>query len=78
MGRQPWIVWGLMPTALGVSPSSSALAVGLTLVGFTAVYGVLAVIEVGLLVRQIRLGLPSADADAGVHGEGESSLAMGY
>jgi cytochrome bd ubiquinol oxidase subunit I len=78
MGRQPWIVFGLMPTALGVSPSNSALAVGLTLVGFTVVYGALAIVEVGLLIRQIRQGLPAADAEAGVHGEGEPSLAMGY
>ena len=78
MGRQPWIVWGLMPTALGVSPSNPWYAVAITLVGFTVVYGVLAIVEVGLLLRQIRQGLPEADAEAGVHGEGEPSLALGY
>jgi len=78
MGRQPWIVWGLMTTPLGVSPSNPWYAVAITLVGFTVVYGVLAIVEVGLLLRQIRLGLPEADAEAGVHGEGEPSLALGY
>jgi cytochrome d ubiquinol oxidase subunit I len=78
MGRQPWIVWGLLTTPLGVSPSNPWYAVFITLVGFTLVYGVLAIVEVGLLLRQIRLGLPEADADAGVHGEGEPSLGLGY
>ena len=78
MGRQPWIVWGLMTTSLGVSPSTSAVEVALTLVGFTALYGVLAVVEVRLLLRQIRAGLPDADPTAGIHHDGEPGLALGY
>jgi cytochrome d ubiquinol oxidase subunit I len=78
MGRQPWIVWGLMTTPLGVSPSNPWYAVAITLLGFTIVYGALAIVEVGLLLRQIRLGLPEGDAEAGVHGEGEPSLGLGY
>jgi cytochrome d ubiquinol oxidase subunit I len=78
MGRQPWIVWGLLTTPLGVSPSNPWYTVAITLLGFTIVYGVLAIVEVGLLLRQIRLGLPEADANAGVHGEGEPSLGLGY
>lgn len=78
MGRQPWIVWGLMTTPLGVSPSTSAVEVGLTLVGFTVLYGVLVVVEAGLLLRQIRAGLPDADATAGIHHDGEPELALGY
>ena len=58
MARQPWIVFGLMSTATGVSPGTSAFEVGLTMVVFTLVYGGLAVVEVGLLLRRIRLGLP--------------------
>ncbi|MFH0750536.1 MAG: cytochrome ubiquinol oxidase subunit I [Chloroflexota bacterium] len=77
-GRQPWVVWGLMPTQLGVSPGTSALEVGLTLLGFTVIYGILAVVEVGLLLRQIRAGLPETEAAAGLHGEGEPGLALGY
>ena len=67
MGRQPWIVYGLMPTASGVSPGSSALVVLVTVVGFTLLYGALAVIEGGLLLRRIRVGLP--DVSAGVEGD---------
>ena len=72
-GRQPWIVFGLMSTESGVSPTGSALEVGLTMVGFTLLYGALAVVEVRLLLRRIRAGLPPAEA-AGL----EPSLALGY
>ena len=58
MGRQPWIVFGLMPTAAGVSPGTTALEVGTTVVGFTLLYGALAVVEVWLLLRTIDGGLP--------------------
>ena len=77
MGRQPWIVFGLMTTPLGVSPSNPWYTVAITLVGFTIVYGALAIVEVGLILRQVRMGLPEADAEAGVPGAGEPSLALG-
>ncbi len=62
MGRQPWLVFGLMQTQAGVSPGTSALEVLITLVGFTVLYGALAAIEVGLLLRRIRAGLPAVTA----------------
>jgi cytochrome d ubiquinol oxidase subunit I len=40
MGRQPWIVFGLMPTAAGVSPGVSTAEVAISMIGFTLVYGV--------------------------------------
>ena len=57
MGRQPWIVFGQQFTADGVSHISSA-QVWISLVGFTVIYAILAIIEVGLLLRYIRLGAP--------------------
>ncbi len=77
-GRQPWVVWGLLPTQLGVSPGNGSFEMVVTLVGFTVLYGVLAIVEFGLLRRQIRAGLPDADATGGVHDEGEPSPALGY
>ena len=59
MGRQPWIVFGLMPTSAGVSPGVSAGEVLATLIGFTLVYGLLAVVEVKLLLRTVRAGVPA-------------------
>jgi len=61
MARQPWIVFGVMPTAAGVSPGTSTAEVLITMIGFTLLYGALAVVEVRLLLRRIRLGLPDAD-----------------
>ncbi|MEU8251324.1 cytochrome ubiquinol oxidase subunit I [Nonomuraea sp. NPDC048916] len=56
MGRQPWTVFGLMRTAAAVSPGVDVTEVAITLVGFTLVYAVLAVIEVRLLLKFIRIG----------------------
>jgi cytochrome bd ubiquinol oxidase subunit I len=58
MGRQPFIVYGVLPTMSANSPGVSALEVGLTMVLYTVIYGALAVVEVGLLLHFIKLGLP--------------------
>lgn len=55
VGRQPWIIDGVLPTHLGVS-SVSAAQVITTMVGFTLIYGVLLAIEMMLMLRAIRLG----------------------
>ncbi|HEY6014106.1 MAG TPA: cytochrome ubiquinol oxidase subunit I [Candidatus Limnocylindrales bacterium] len=68
LGRQPWIVFGLMHTSAGVSPGTSSLEVAITLVTFTLLYGGLAVVEVGLLLRRIRAGLPPEPGRAGPGG----------
>ncbi len=44
MGRQPWTVFGLLTTTDSVSPTVSAAEVWISLIGFTLLYGVLAVI----------------------------------
>jgi cytochrome d ubiquinol oxidase subunit I len=56
MGRQPWIVFGLMKTADGVSPGVSASDVLISLIVFTALYGVLAVVEFKLLMKAVAAG----------------------
>jgi cytochrome d ubiquinol oxidase subunit I len=63
-GRQPWIVFGLMQTSAGVSPGTTSAEVVTSMSVFTVLYGALAVIEVGLLVRYIRAGLPKVPADS--------------
>jgi len=54
-GRQPWIVEGALPTFLGVS-SLNATQIWMTIAGFTALYGALAVVEVMLMLHFIRKG----------------------
>ena len=57
-GRQPWVVFSLLKTANGVSPTVGAGTVLTSLIVFTALYGILAVIEVKLMLRYLRQGLP--------------------
>jgi cytochrome d ubiquinol oxidase subunit I len=56
LGRQPWIVYGLMKTSDAVSPSVPASTVLFSLIGFTLVYGVLIVADVFLLARYAKQG----------------------
>ncbi|RRD48586.1 cytochrome ubiquinol oxidase subunit I [Arachnia propionica] len=58
MGRQPWLVAGVLPTASGVSPTASAAEVLFSLIVYTVLYGVLAVIEVKLFLHYTVKGLP--------------------
>ena len=51
MGRQPWIVYGLQKTAEGLSTVVPASYVLISMIGFTVVYGILAVVDVMLLVK---------------------------
>lgn len=54
-GRQPWIIDGVLPTFLATS-ELGVTDILLTIAGFTLVYGVLAVIEVRLMLAAIRKG----------------------
>ncbi len=58
MGRQPWLVYGQLKTAAGVS-ANSAGEVLTSLIIFTLLYGTLAVIEAGLMLKYIKAGLPT-------------------
>ena len=55
VGRQPWIIDGVLPTFLATS-ELGVIDLLLTIAGFTLVYGVLAVIEVRLMLAAIRKG----------------------
>ena len=57
-GRQPWLVFGVMSTSTGVSPSVAAGEVVTSMVVYTLLYGVLAVIEVKLFLTYLRAGAP--------------------
>lgn len=65
MGRQPWIVYGLLKTSQGVSGIGTGYVVT-TLVGFTSIYTLLAVIDIGLMARFARMD-PDATGEHGDH-----------
>jgi len=54
MGRQPWVVQGMLTTAQAISPNLTVLDVSISLIGFTVVYAALTVIMVKLLYRFAR------------------------
>lgn len=55
-GRQPWIVFGLQKVSEGVSPYVSAAEIWTSMIGFTVVYAVLAVVAVYLIRKFVVLG----------------------
>lgn len=54
-GRQPWVVQGILPTAMATS-STSTPQLYTSLAGFVLFYTTLAIIEVYLMIKYIRLG----------------------
>ena len=60
LGRQPWIVWGVLKTTDAVSKSVTSTQVLLSLLGFTVLYGFLGVIDIFLLVKYAKKG-PDSD-----------------
>jgi len=69
MGRQPWLVFGLLKTQDGVSPNVTGLEILISLIAFTLIYGVLAVVEFGLILRAIRKGPDDVAVPDPVSGE---------
>jgi cytochrome d ubiquinol oxidase subunit I len=69
-GRQPWIVQGIMLTKNGISPTVSTTWIVISLAGFVLLYGVLATVDLMLMLKYSRQQLPppraEADADAPV------------
>jgi cytochrome d ubiquinol oxidase subunit I len=62
VGRQPWLIYGLMRTPEGVSPQVSAGNALFTLIGFMGMYFVLGLLFIFLVLREIERG---PDAAAG-------------
>ena len=60
--RQPWVVFGVYKTSDGVSQAVSTGEVAFTMIAFTLLYGVLAVIEFGLIRKVIKNG-PQIELD---------------
>lgn len=54
VGRQPWIVFGLLQTSNAASPNVGPASVLISLIVFTLIYGVLAVVDGYLLLKYAR------------------------
>ncbi|MCI0520713.1 MAG: cytochrome ubiquinol oxidase subunit I [Chloroflexi bacterium] len=60
MGRQPWIVYGLLKVEDAVSPNLTVVDLWLSLIGYTLVYGALAVVMFKLMVKYAKAGPDAA------------------
>ncbi len=60
LGRQPWLVYGLLRTAQGASPTVHAGSAAFTLIGFTGLYAVLGFVFLVLVGRELLHG-PEAE-----------------
>jgi cytochrome d ubiquinol oxidase subunit I len=62
LGRQPWLIYGLMRTQAGVSPQVSSGNVWFTLIGFMGMYTGLSVLFLFLVYRVIEKGPEAAES----------------
>jgi len=63
VGRQPWIVFGLMRVEQAISPNVTPAMLLISLIGFTVIYGVLMVADMYLLQKFARAGVePTGEA----------------
>lgn len=77
MGRQPWIVFGLLRTQDGGSPTLASGSVLFSLITFTLVYGVLMAVDVYLLMRFAGMRRGKARTEDEI-AESEAELAEAY
>ncbi|MBX3061876.1 MAG: cytochrome ubiquinol oxidase subunit I [Anaerolineae bacterium] len=79
MGRQPWIVQGLMTIDKAVSPNVTVEMLAISLIGFTLIYGLLMVADIYLLQKYARdLGNESAVPTGSTAPERSSALKGAY
>jgi len=68
LGRQPWLIYGLMRTVHGASPRVGAGSAWFSLLGFMGLYVVLSILWLFLIYREIELGPEhGADLHLGAH-----------
>lgn len=72
-GRQPWTIYGVLPTHLSVSTVSSATVMG-SMAGFIGFYTILLIIEMFLMIKYTRLG-PASLGTGRYEGEHASDAA---
>jgi len=79
LGRQPWIVYGVLPTSAAVSPGVSAFEVLASMILYTLIYAVVAVIVVSLFLKVIHGGLPDgSDAPGDTVDDNDAILHFAY
>jgi cytochrome bd ubiquinol oxidase subunit I len=78
MGRQPWIVQGLLKTSQANSPNVSTATIATSLTVFVLLYVTLGVVDFVLMRRYARLDPPTATSGPGVGGATGPTPALSY
>ena len=81
MGRQPWVVYGLLKTSEARSPLVGSSSIIITIVGYTLLYGILLVVGGKLFLREIAHGPepePSKDPSETPPGAPHPDLILAY
>jgi cytochrome d ubiquinol oxidase subunit I len=76
VGRQPWLVFGLLKTEDAVSPNLTTGMVLTSLIGFTLIYGLLMAADAYLLVKYAKAG-PVHDAGVGAQSPAQDAAYLG-
>lgn len=76
VGRQPWIVYGLMRTSEGVSPTVEASSILVSLVLYVLAYAVIFGVGTTFILREIRRGPERPEAGQRAMGEGAGRMAQ--
>jgi cytochrome d ubiquinol oxidase subunit I len=71
LGRQPWLIYGLLRTSEGASTVVSSGNVLFTLLGFMGMYAIMWLLYMMLLLREIDHG-PEGASEAGTHGQADA------
>jgi cytochrome d ubiquinol oxidase subunit I len=61
IGRQPWTVFGMMTTAQSISPNVSYGMLLFSVISFTTIYLILAIVLAYLFIREIKKGAHSEE-----------------
>jgi cytochrome bd ubiquinol oxidase subunit I len=78
MGRQPWSVYGVLKSSASVSPGVGATSMLISVIALTTLYGVLMVIEAGLMLRYVKAGPPPESEVLAAPDEDDAELAFAY
>ena len=68
LGRQPWIIYGLLRTPQGSSTVVSSGNILFTLLGFMGMYAIMWLLYMMLLLREVAHG-PGEESESGTHGQ---------
>ena len=78
MGRQPWIVYGVLTTGSAYSPSVTAGEILVSMILYTLVYAVVAVIVLKLFIKYIKKGLEPAVETPQAEVDGHQPVSFAY